>query len=230
MGKIKRLHIVFALIGFFQFGISAHAHAFADSDSAMVSRLMGEATLSMQKGNYRDADVIFRKILSLKVIIPDEFCYYYGQTLLELKNYRLSESFLEKYLELTDNQGEFVAQTNTSLEEVRLKIREIENCVQCDDDGFVVSMQECHICGGDGKVETPCSRCRGRGDEVCPTCLGEGIEVLRTSFGRRYIACTTCHEMGNITCRKCDGSKVEYKLCDACRGIGKLETRKRVVD
>ena len=201
-----------------------------DSDSAMVNRLMLEAKSNMQRANYSEADVIFRKILSLKVIIPDEFCYYYGETLLQLKNYRLSESFFEKYLELTENQGEFVEQTNTSLVRVRRKIEEIEECAECDDEGFLVYMQECHICGADGKVEAPCSRCDGRGEEVCPTRLGEGIEVLRTSFGRRYITCTTCHEHGSITCRKCQGTKVEYHLCDACKGIGKLETRKRIID
>ncbi len=196
----------------------------------MVNRLMDEAVGNMNRGNYKEADVIFRKILSLKVIIPDEFCYYYGETLMELKNYRLSQSFLEKYLELTDNKGEFVGETNESLAYVKGKIDEIDECAECDDEGFLVSMQDCHICGGDGKREVPCSRCKGRGEEVCPTCLGEGIEVLRTSFGRRYITCTTCHEVGHITCQKCRGSKLEYRLCDACKGIGKLEVKKRIID
>lgn len=198
-------------------------------DTTLVDRLMNEGVRELQTGNYYDADLIFRKILGLNTIIPDEFTYYYGETLLALKKYKLSESFFEKYIKLTDSSGEFMDQTEASLIIVKAKLAEIEDCDDCDDDGFVVTLEDCHICSGDGKLSGPCGRCDGRGEEICPTCLGEGIEVLRTSFGRRYVPCSTCQEKGYITCQKCQGTKIEHHLCDACKGVGKLETKKRKV-
>ena len=178
--QIKKLVLFLTL---FQGLMLYNTNASAQSDSTMVNRLMKEAKSNMVRGNYSEADIIFRKILSLKVIIPDEFCYYYGETLFKLKNYRLSESFFEKYLELTENHGQFASQTQESIADIKRKLSEINECEECDEDGFLVYMQDCHICGADGKVEQACSRCKGRGEEVCPTCLGEGIEVLRTVLG-----------------------------------------------
>jgi hypothetical protein len=230
LGKI--ISIKFILLSFFL--LVQLPGTFAQSglgqDTAMVKRFMDEAISDMQRGNYVGADLLFRKILSMEVIIPDEFCFYYGETLFELRKYRLSKTFLDKYQELTDGAGTFSEETSTALAEVNKKISAIKKCADCDDDGFLVTLEDCHFCGGDGKISAPCSRCGGSGVEICPTCLGEGVEVLRTSFGRRYITCTTCNGIGSITCQKCLGTKIEYHLCDACGGTGKLEMRKRIID
>ncbi len=206
------------------------AHNSVAEDSSLVNRLMEEGISNYNRGNYTQADLIFRKVLGLKVIIPDDFCYYYGKTLYNLRNYKLSQSFLKKYQELTNYNGEFSQSANESLIILAKKIAAIDKCADCDENGFLVSLQECHICEGDGKTTAVCTRCRGRGEEICPTCMGEGVEVFRTSFGRRYVACTTCNESGHIECRKCLGTGEEFQLCPTCKGVGKLEVKKRIIE
>ncbi len=181
-------------------------------------------------GAYQAADLTFRKVLNLRTFVPDELCYFYGNTLYQLKNYNLSQNFLNKYLQLTDSNAPYTDTTMVLLALLDKKIEEIKACEECDEEGFKIEFIDCHVCSGDGILVGPCNRCHGTGEEVCKICLGEKVEIQRTSFGRRYIPCTNCNETGYVKCGKCDGDgKLEYK-CKECGGEGKLGRKIRVVE
>ncbi len=181
-------------------------------------------------GEYQAADLTFRKVLNLKTFIPDDLCYYYGETLYRIKKYRLSQTFLVKYIELTDSNAVFFDTTNSLLNLVNAKITDIDNCEVCDEDGFKIESIACPTCSGDGLLHGPCNRCHGSGEEVCKVCLGEKVEIQKTSFGRRYIPCTNCNETGFVPCSKCNGKgALDYK-CQKCEGVGELSKRVRVIE
>jgi hypothetical protein len=181
-------------------------------------------------GAYKAADLTFRKVLNLRTFVPDELTYYYGNTLFQLRNYRLSQSFLSKYLELTDSTAPFYDTTTVLLAIVDDKVRQIDACEECDENGYKIEELDCHVCSGDGIEIGPCDQCKGTGEEVCKVCLGEKVEIQRTSFGRRYVPCSNCDETGFVPCRKCKGEKIlEYK-CHECKGSGYLKRRVRVVE
>lgn len=201
-----------------------------DQDSTAVDRLMRLGVRQMELGNYKAADLSFRKILNLRTFIPDELSYYYGNTLYQLKEYRLSNEFISRYIKLSDSNSTYL-DTAYNLQNILIvKMQKIKECVECDKDGYKIELIECNVCSGDGIQVGPCNRCHGTGEEVCKVCFGEKVEIQKTSFGRRYVPCTNCNETGQVTCQKCDGEKVLDFSCKKCGGSGKLEKRVRVVE
>ncbi|MEQ8358127.1 MAG: hypothetical protein RH860_01475 [Cytophagales bacterium] len=225
LGHLKLLLSAFVIVLMFSSTVNAQSQ-----DSSAIEQFMRLGKRQFEIGAYKAADVTFRKALNLRTFVPDELCYFYGNTLYQLKNYSLSQNFLNKYLELTDSNATYTDTTLALLTLLEQKQKLIEACAECDEDGFKIELHECHVCSGDGLLIGPCNRCQGSGEEVCKVCLGEKVEIQRTSFGRRYIPCTNCNETGYVQCTKCSGDgKLEYK-CKECNGKGVLSRKVRVVD
>ena len=49
----------------------------------------------------------------------------------------------------------------------------------------------CHVCGGDGMVESTCEQCGGRGCALCQ------------DSGKRTYSCPNCKGRGELFMRKC---------------------------
>ena len=74
---------------------------------------------------------------------------------------------------------------------------------------------DCPKCGGNGKIEAPCTRCNGKGR--CPGCNGRGsIERI----GNRGEQCSFCGGSGR--CKACGGSGHETAKCTQCYGSRRI--------
>ena len=180
----------------------------------------------MQKGkayvdtkNYEEANLVFRKILTLNEVIPSEFCYYFAETLYNLNQYQNSKNFIEKYYDLTENSGEFYQQVQQLENLVDNEIEKILQCQLCDKKGY--RLQTCSTCSGGGKIVDECSYCKGKGKIGCSICRGEGVIIKVNVFNEKeYHTCHHCGGSGVELCSECKGEKTIEKECIACNGTG----------
>lgn len=171
-------------------------------------------------GNYEEANLTFRKILTLNQAIPSEFCYFFAETLYHTGQYRNSKSFINKYRELAGENGQYAAEINRLNDSVEERLSEIAACPLCDDNGYV--FEACSVCNGSGEVHKTCTYCKGKGNLACNLCAGEGVIVRKNVFNvNEYHTCSKCSGTGVIECRFCGGNKTVVSACELCDGLGK---------
>lgn len=181
--------------------------------------LLEQAKKQMEAGNYQQANLIFRKMLSIKSVLPTEMSYLFAETLYKVGQYENSMNFLKKYQNITDRGSDYYLLSLELEKELEEKLQEIGNCTLCDQNGY--RLTACMVCNKTGHTVQTCNLCRGKGIIACPVCAGSGVIISTGQFNaKEYRSCERCQSKGYITCHVCDGEKEITALCVACDGKG----------
>ena len=135
--------------------------------------------------NYDLADSILKyKIINRKNVSSD-LTFLFGKNSFFLKKYNQSINWLNKYLELEGNEGEFsdesikflelsntknLIQTNNNIENIFIELYSY-NYIQCEN-----------------------------GRKVCPICKGSSVIILETDVSKVYKTCPFSDNNGFLTC------------------------------
>src|SRR5688572_6075621 len=87
--------------------ISINVSAQDRKPSAEAYAFLAQAKKQMEDGNYQRANLIFRKMLTLKTVLPTEMSYLFAETLYKVGQFENSKNFLEKYLSITDRGSDY---------------------------------------------------------------------------------------------------------------------------
>jgi|JI10StandDraft_1071094.scaffolds.fasta_scaffold979547_2 hypothetical protein len=191
--------------------------ALAQRDSIALSYLRAAKTLTLEKKNL-EAHQKFKKLFSLKKVIPNEAAYWYAVNLLELKKNGQSKAAFKKYLKLTGDTGEYYSPA-----------RQYLSVLDCQETGYKEVIITCEICYGD-TILVECSNCKGKGIEVCPVCRGNGVVSTQGPLGRTFHTCQRCNGEKVVTCSVCKGDRKVRDLCKSCGGTGKLKVKRKCED
>lgn len=204
---MKQLLTVFCLL--ISFTVSAQT----------LDDMIGQGKEAMKRGDYEEANLIFRKILTSNKPIPSAFCYYFAETLYQIRQFQNSKNFIEKYFELSGTTGEFYEETMALNEKITVELAAIKSCPLCNDHGYI--WEECDHCKGQGDILDTCHYCKGGGKIICPTCMGEGVVIQRNVFNaNEYRSCHKCNGAGVLVCPVCHGEKEVSSPCPQCNGLG----------
>ncbi len=194
--------------------LTQHTHAQTNkADTAQARTYYEQAQKLIENKKFNQAEVLFVKIFKMDVLLPDEICYHYAKTLFELKKYPQSKTFVEKYIRLQGENGEFILQSL----QLELNLEKATNPTApqyCEK----IIHDTCHLCQGSGAALQSCTRCESHGRIVCNLCQGNKVNIESTSFGERYFTCGRCKGSGVIACPVCEGSKKEKRKCGECQG------------
>jgi hypothetical protein len=175
--------------------------------------------VQMKDGNYDLANMTFRKVLTLNIPLPPEFCYLFAETLYMVGQYQNSKSFLEKYFDLTGARGDYFEQADELKNVIEEKLHEVQTCQLCDASGYKLVI--CDDCSGKGSLLSGCDYCKEKGIVSCIVCKGEGVKIVRNFFGdNEYSTCDHCQGKGFTDCPVCKGNKEHYSSCRICKGKG----------
>ena len=184
-----------------------------------IVALLDQAKSQMGQGDYEGANKSFRKALATKKVLPTSMSYFFAETLYVIHQNQNAKNFVEKYLELAGQGGDYYAKA------VRLKVlidnqfEEIKACEYCNLSGYRYT--ECNNCNGLGHTVEVCYKCYGNGLTMCPKCIGRGVLILSNQFGDPiYSSCDMCDSKGYITCPVCNGTKEISGRCNVCLGTG----------
>jgi hypothetical protein len=187
------------------------------------NELMKMGKEQVKAKEYEQANMTFRRILTLDQTIPSEFCYYFATTLFHIGQFRNSRSFINKYYEIAGQGGEFSTDIKHLEKQVNAELKKIEACNLCDNNGYRYEL--CQICDGSGNVSKQCATCKGKGKTICSLCSGEGVVIRRNVFNsNEYHTCGRCKGTGIAACPTCEGSTMVESLCSECRGVGGTPT------
>lgn len=190
-----------------------------------IEHYMKEAKGHMDAGNYEEANLSFRKLLTIQAVLPTEMCYYFAETLFQLHQYQNSKNFINKYIKLTGTSGPYYKKIMALDKLVDDKFHEIKACNFCDDKGY--RYQECENCQGEGHLHETCHYCKGKGLTGCLACGGKGVKITENTFKEKeYKTCQVCNSKGVITCKVCKGTTKEDIVCKLCKGNGQLVINK----
>ncbi|CAN5263637.1 hypothetical protein BH23BAC1_BH23BAC1_33630 [soil metagenome] len=188
-----------------------------------IEHYMKEAKAHMDAGNYEEANLSFRKMLTLRATLPSEMCYYFAVTLYNINQFHNSKNFITKYLNLTGTSGPYYKDMLVLNDLIEEKYKEIKDCDLCDSKGY--AFKDCHQCHGAGHTSVACNYCKGKGMTTCMACSGNGVKITENVFKEKeYKACNVCESKGYTTCTVCKGSKIENLPCNTCKGSGALAT------
>ena len=184
---------------------------------------MDQARTFMEEENYQQANVVFRKILSLNAVIPNDMSYLFAETLYVLGQYKNSQNFLTKYLTLTGRTGSYYQEALDLQELLDGEMRAVRDCEFCNGNGF--RLAACSTCKETGYLSRTCTQCRGVGKVQCRKCLGEGVIISLDALGqRKYETCDNCDSKGIHECPSCLGKKFIEATCPTCLGTKKMQT------
>ena len=97
------------LLFIFLFAISTLGLSQQDP-AILADKYLLQAKGCIDKKNYQCAKDYFKKIMALKVEVPDEFYYYYGKCLYNNMNFQESLEMLNKYVNMAKQKGQFYVQ------------------------------------------------------------------------------------------------------------------------
>lgn len=183
------------------------------ADTAQARVYYEQAQKLMIQKKFVQAEVLFVKIFKMNTLLPDEICYHYSKTLFELQKYPQSKIFIEKYIRLQGENGEFYL-NSLQLQLDNDKKLDLSTNQECEK----IIKDTCHLCRGLGVAMQTCTRCDGHGQIICDLCKGNKVNIETTSFGERYFTCSRCNGVGIITCPVCENTKLEKRKCVNCWG------------
>lgn len=194
----------------------------------LVNEQMEVAKSQMNEGNYEAANKTFRKILSMKTVLPHDLSYLFAETLYMVGQYENSDNFLKRYIQITGMGGNYAVQAEQLRSLLKNKLKQIAECSYCDLQGY--RLVTCSHCNGEKYISDVCPRCKGHGGFKCHVCLGEGVLIEETDFAtKEYKTCTLCHGKGIEICPVCNGEKIINQKCPVCLGSG-LESSRVICD
>lgn len=193
-----------------------------------VEQYMKLARSQMDEGHYEDANITFRKILSLNEVLPTNLSYLFAETLFMIGQYENSQNFLDKYLSLSGKAGDYYEQSLELEQLLQAKKDSIISCELCNRKGY--RLTPCLTCMQTGKTIQTCHYCRGKGLTTCTVCTGKGVIISDNTFGeKKYQSCYNCNGKGYVHCPLCHGTKTLEKNCHVCGGDG-LENTNTICD
>lgn len=211
---MKRFYLlIILLISVFHFSSGQNAGSTSDS---LLTAYIEETKSLLDKKEYKAAEDVLRKIVSLNLVVPDEMAYYFAVSQYGLERYAVSKNALEKYLSLAGKKGKFSREAFQLMNEI--------NCLET---GFYDSYEICDMCDGTGKETIACGNCKGKGRHLCNSCKGSGVSKENKSLGANYHSCQKCKGSGNIDCIQCHGAKTIVVACISCQGSGAIKVRKK---
>ena len=220
--KYNILLLLTACLLFYAFG-SHEAHGQVNRQHPEVSKLMEQAKAKMAEGDFQQANLVFRKMLALKTVLPTEMSYLFAETLFKVGQYENSMNFLKKYQQLTDRGSDYYPLSLELEKQLNEKLRVIHECALCNRSGY--RLVACTACDQSGKTVQTCSHCRGHGITTCSVCTGAGVVISKNQFEEKeYRSCEKCASKGFIACPVCQGKKEIELQCQACHGSGMRAT------
>ena len=108
----------------------------AQVGQTQVAKYMEEAKAYMAEENYTEANLVFRRMLSLNTTLPEDMSYLFAETLFMLGQYTNSQNFLTKYLTMTGRMGNYYSDALTLQEALEKEVRAVTNCQYCNGAGF----------------------------------------------------------------------------------------------
>lgn len=184
-----------------------------------VVDLITLAKSQMSQGDYDKANRTFRKALATKKTLPTEMSYLFAETLFIINQYQNSRNFVEKYLDLAGQGGDYYEKAVELKGMLDDRFNEISDCEFCNLSGY--RYIQCDNCNGAGHSVEQCYHCKGNGLTTCPKCTGNGVLISLNSLGgRQYQSCDLCDSKGYLTCTVCNGDKILSGVCTVCLGKG----------
>jgi hypothetical protein len=204
---------------------TAFAQNLQNNPELELRRLLSQAQQQMMDNEYEAANQTFRRLLKLQTKIPADVSYLFAETLYMIGQYKNSENFLKKYLDLTGVNGDYFKKATELQGLLKERMTVSKTCMLCDVNGYIT--KQCDLCSGSGTQIRDCNFCKGRGHVMCQLCAGEGVRITRSAFGdRSYESCGRCSAKGYHTCPVCDGQKVVDAYCEQCLGLTYMSTNK----
>ena len=220
--KYRILFLLFACL-FCSTYFTYEAFGQASRQNSEVSKLMEQAKKKMAEGDFQQANLVFRKMLALKTVLPTEMSYLFAETLFKVGQYENSMNFLKKYQQLTDRGSDYYPLSLELEKQLNTKLRVIHECAFCNRSGY--RLVACTVCDQSGKTVQTCSHCRGHGVTTCSVCTGAGVVISKNQFEEKeYRSCEKCASKGYIACPVCEGKKEIELQCQACHGSGMQAT------
>ena len=185
-----------------------------------IVALVDKAKAQMEQGDYEGANKTFRKALATKKVLPTSMSYFFAETLYVIHQNQNAKNFVEKYIELAGQGGDYYARAIKLKELIENQFEEIKECDYCNLSGYRYT--ECDNCNGLGHTVEECYKCYGNGLTMCPKCIGRGVLIVANKFGDPvYSSCDMCDSKGYIICPICNGSEELSGRCNVCLGTGK---------
>jgi len=184
-----------------------------------VVELVATAKKQMEAGDYEAANKSFRKVLATNKTLPTEMSYLFAETLFVINQYQNSKNFVEKYLDLAGQGGDYYDKAIELNNMLDARFTEIRDCDFCNLSGYRYVV--CDNCDGSGHSIEMCYNCKANGLTTCPKCTGNGVLISFNTFGeRQYQSCSLCDSRGYIVCTVCHGEKNISGTCNVCLGTG----------
>jgi hypothetical protein len=185
-----------------------------------IIALVDKAKAQMEQGDYEGANKTFRRALATKRVLPTSMSYFFAETLYVIHQNQNAKNFIEKYLELAGQGGDYYTKALKLKELIDNQFTEIKECDYCNLSGY--RYIECDNCNGLGHTVEECYKCYGNGLTMCPKCIGRGVLITSNRFGDPvYGSCDMCDSKGYIICPVCNGSEELSGRCNVCLGTGK---------
>lgn len=192
-------------------------------ENPQVTKLMEQAKKKMAEGDFQQANLVFRKMLSLKTVLPTEMSYLFAETLYKVGQYENSMNFLKKYQQLTDRGSDYYPLSLELEKQLNTQLQIIRDCSLCTRSGY--RLVPCTVCDQTGTTVQTCSHCRGHGITTCSVCTGAGVVISTNQFDEKeYRSCEKCGSKGYIQCPVCQGAKEIEFQCQQCHGSGQQTT------
>ena len=185
-----------------------------DLEKEETSARIEKAANEMYAGNYEESYQQFKSILDNAKSLPPEICYYFGVNSFQLKKYKQSINWLNKYLELKGTNGEHSesCEAYLNLAEEEYRTEHTNNSENKTDDTLAV-VEEMVPSNYDIHNIIDCNK---YGKIICPVCKGKGVIIKEGLFGKEYRTCPYGDDYGYMSCE-------DYNLLMQ----GKLEPKKR---
>ncbi|MTI30604.1 hypothetical protein E1171_07245 [Cytophagales bacterium RKSG123] len=220
---MKRYNIIAFLMILVCFTSFTVVNAQTTKPNKKVMELFKEAKQQMGEGNYESANITFRKMLATRSVLPTEMSYYFAQTLFQIGQFRNSQNFLNKYLDLNGKGAEFYNESIALQDKLDRKLNKAFYCSLCDLNGYKIT--PCETCKMTGKIQKTCPYCRGQSLARCTLCNGKTVTVKKNVFGEfEYRTCQQCKGKGYSTCELCHGTGLLETNCPDCDGKGHQST------
>lgn len=216
--------LLLLLISFFCTTFASHEiYGQARRQDPEVNKLMEQAKKQMAAGDFQQANLIFRKMLALKTVLPTEMSYLFAETLFKVGQYENSMNFLKKYQQLTDRGSDYYPLSLELEKQLNAQLEIIHECSLCNRSGY--KLITCTVCDETGKTVQTCNHCRGHGITTCSACTGAGVVISTNQFEEKeYRSCEKCGSKGFLNCPVCMGKKEIESQCRTCHGSGLQST------
>ncbi len=191
--------------------------AYAQLDVSDVERYYNEGVDLFDAGNYKAANIAFRKALATNDVLPTNLSYYFAETLFHIKQFQNSKNFVVRYIKVAGQGGDFYDEATFLKTQIEREFREIKECNYCNNFGY--RLIDCVRCNSSGIETLECPQCRGTGHTICTQCTGRGVVITVDKFGQNlYETCSKCSGVGITICDRCHNYKIISRTCSLCLG------------